>query len=79
MKIATYIVKVALEDTTDVVKFGKLMHNTILDNDYIADHHLYVSKLEVDRSQFVDGVKDVSPESTDEEMNAWLDRAEKEL
>jgi len=84
MKTATYILKVVIEDTTDAKKFGDLMHNTILDSDYIADHYLYVSKLELDRSQFIgrwpgDGVKDVTPNSTDEEVNDWLDRAEKEL
>lgn len=79
MKTATYILKVVIEDTTDAKKFGDLMHNTILDSDYIADHYLYVSKLEIDRSQFIDGVKDVTPNSTDEEVNDWLDRAEKEL
>lgn len=80
MKILNYEVKIAIEDNCDANELKETIKSLITEDDYLADNFLYGCDVRYLTGRYVDGVKDPPSDNvTDENVEAWFDRADKEL
>lgn len=80
MKVLIFELRVAIQDDANTEEIRSTVSNLISEDDHINDNYLLAHKLRYLRGRYIEEFRDPSIDNlSDEELNAWYERADKEL